>query len=93
MSRQRLIVNDKTVLERGKRLSDYALKSGDVVILKDLGPQISWTTVFIIEYLGPLLIHPFFYYNQELIYGQSAPKTIVQQFSYCSMMIHSHFFH
>ena len=27
-----------------------------------VGPQIAWRTVFFIEYIGPLLIHPIFYY-------------------------------
>lgn len=29
--------------------------------LKDLGPQISWRTVFLLEYAGPLVIHQVFY--------------------------------
>jgi very-long-chain enoyl-CoA reductase len=33
------------------------------VVLKDLGPQIGWQTVFLIEYLGPLVIHPAFYFG------------------------------
>lgn len=45
------------VLEDNKLVCDYSLKDGDSIIVKDLGPQISWRTVFLIEYLGPLLIH------------------------------------
>ena len=30
------------VLEAGKRLSDYGLKGGDVLLFKDLGPQIGY---------------------------------------------------
>ncbi|ODV58321.1 trans-2-enoyl-CoA reductase (NADPH) TSC13 ASCRUDRAFT_78013 [Ascoidea rubescens DSM 1968] len=38
------------------------------LFVKDLGPQIAWKTVFILEYLGPLLIHPFFYYLSHSSY-------------------------
>ncbi|CCF58829.1 hypothetical protein KAFR_0F02320 [Kazachstania africana CBS 2517] len=31
------------------------------LFIKDLGPQISWRLVFAIEYLGPILVHTFFY--------------------------------
>ncbi|KAL2707867.1 Enoyl reductase TSC13 [Kluyveromyces marxianus] len=30
--------------------------------VKDLGPQISWRLVFVIEYLGPILIHSLMFY-------------------------------
>lgn len=49
------------VLEDNKALSAYGLKEGDSIVVKDLGPQISWRAVFCIEYLGPLLIHQFFF--------------------------------
>ncbi|KAI9804222.1 MAG: hypothetical protein M1825_001624 [Sarcosagium campestre] len=37
------------------------LREQSVVYIKDLGPQIAWRTVFLIEYLGPILIHPLLY--------------------------------
>ena len=40
-----------------KKLSDYRLdQEGYVITVKDLGPQIGYRTVFIVEYLGPILI-------------------------------------
>ncbi|XP_066479625.1 very-long-chain enoyl-CoA reductase-like isoform X6 [Tiliqua scincoides] len=36
---------------------------------KDLGPQIGWTMVFLIEYTGPLLIYFVFYFRMPFIYG------------------------
>lgn len=46
---------------------DKVLKHGDALsatlTMKDLGPQISWKLVFILEYLGPLLIHPIVYFS------------------------------
>ncbi|KAI9103817.1 3-oxo-5-alpha-steroid 4-dehydrogenase-domain-containing protein [Phlyctochytrium arcticum] len=71
-SRQRLTFDNK-VLEKGERLSKYNIKSGNSIVFKDLGPQIGWTTVFIIEYLGPILIHPLFYYGQSFFYPGAKP--------------------
>lgn len=66
--RQRLTLPKKagagskpTTLEDNKALSTYGLKEGDSIVVKDLGPQISWRAVFCIEYLGPLLIHQLFF--------------------------------
>lgn len=52
------------VLERGKRLKDYFEKDEGklVVVFKDLGPQVSYSTLFFWEYVGPLFIYPIFYY-------------------------------
>jgi len=50
----------------------------DIVLFKDLGPQIAWRTVFIIEYLGPLLIHPLFYFGSSFIYGAAVHKDPIQ---------------
>ncbi|KAI4240734.1 MAG: hypothetical protein L6R40_004979 [Gallowayella cf. fulva] len=42
-------------------VSDTGLRDGSSIYVKDLGPQLSWRLVFILEYLGPLLIHPILY--------------------------------
>lgn len=48
----------KTLKNRRARVVDEeGVTSAGEVLVKDLGPQISWQTVFVIEYLGPILIH------------------------------------
>lgn len=46
----------------GKFFTPEDIKGGDPVVLvfKDLGLQISWKLVFLIEYFGPMLISSFF---------------------------------
>eukprot|EP01018_Ginkgo_biloba_P034080 Gb_04447 [translate_table: standard] len=52
------------VLESGKKLKDYFEKNdgNQVVVFKDLGPQVSYRILFFWEYVGPLFIYPAFYY-------------------------------
>ncbi|TFK73259.1 hypothetical protein BDN72DRAFT_213988 [Pluteus cervinus] len=56
--------------------------------VKDLGPQLGWRTVFIIEYLGPILIHPLFYHLPQLFYGQDVQHSQLQTFVYAFVMLH-----
>lgn len=49
-------------------LYEAGLDDKSTIFVKDLGPQIAWRTVFIIEYLGPLLIHPLLYFGRSIIY-------------------------
>eukprot|EP00112_Aurelia_sp_Birch-Aquarium-sp1_P023733 Seg719.5 transcript_id=Seg719.5/GoldUCD/mRNA.D3Y31 product="putative very-long-chain enoyl-CoA reductase art-1" protein_id=Seg719.5/GoldUCD/D3Y31 len=42
------------------------------IYFKDLGPQVAWTTVFLTEYAGPMLIYPIFYLRPSCIYGEGA---------------------
>ncbi|KAH8735033.1 steroid alpha reductase family protein [Ilyonectria robusta] len=63
----------KTLKNRRARVVDEeGVASAGEVLVKDLGPQISWQTVFVIEYLGPILIHaavvaarPYLYKNAD----------------------------
>ncbi|KAL2835184.1 3-oxo-5-alpha-steroid 4-dehydrogenase-domain-containing protein [Aspergillus cavernicola] len=68
---------DRALIPNSKESTIEASGLGEksVVHIKDLGPQIAWQTVFIIEYLGPLLIpalflfplRPYLYFNFDTI--------------------------
>jgi len=68
-------VSPPVALQDGKKISDYSLKDGSVLVFKDLGPQISWTVVFLVEYGGPLFIYPLFYFFASQIYGTPSNKS------------------
>ncbi|KAF9905953.1 3-oxo-5a-steroid 4- dehydrogenase [Lobosporangium transversale] len=86
-ARQRL-TTEKGVLERGKTLADYGIMDGDTVLFKDLGSQISWRTVFLIEYGGPLVIHPLVYLLPSLFYGQNFEHSWMQTVTFWMVMLH-----
>ncbi|KAI9269943.1 3-oxo-5-alpha-steroid 4-dehydrogenase-domain-containing protein [Sporodiniella umbellata] len=90
VDRQRLTTEDKKVLDADKTLSQEGIKHNGVIYFKDLGPQIGWRTVFLIEYGGPLLIHPLFYYLSKFIYGSSFVHSKMQTVTY--FMVMAHFF-
>nr|CAG8486635.1 7522_t:CDS:2 [Entrophospora candida] len=68
----------KQPLSEEKTLKEYGIKEDDTIFFKDLGPQMCWRSVFVIEYLGPLIIHPIFYNFDSIIYGQNFKHSEMQ---------------
>lgn len=66
---------DSDVLEK------IGVKSHDKIYVKDLGPQIGWTTVFLAEYAGPLAIYLWLYQRPWLFYGD---KAVLEPVSMCT---------
>ncbi|KAI1781202.1 3-oxo-5-alpha-steroid 4-dehydrogenase-domain-containing protein [Hypoxylon cercidicola] len=67
-------VSKKTFKDRKSLLRDQSavMKNGELLV-KNLGPQIGWQLVYFLEYLGPLLFHPFFYGVREQLYPAVYP--------------------
>ncbi|XP_054158091.1 probable very-long-chain enoyl-CoA reductase art-1 [Oppia nitens] len=67
---------------RGKALKDDVqlktldLQNGRNLYIKDLGPQIGWSTVFICEYAGPLFAYLLSYTRPAWLYGHNAGQPI-----------------
>lgn len=59
----------KTPLPLNKQLKTIGLTQDTKLMVKDLGPQIGWRTVFLIEYFGPIIIHSLFFYGLREVYG------------------------
>lgn len=70
---------------RGKMVKDedtlenLGITDGQKLYFKDLGPQVGWTTVFLTEYAGPLVIYLIFYTRPSLIYGAGAASKPMAQ--------------
>jgi very-long-chain enoyl-CoA reductase len=64
--------------QKGKTLKDddtiksLSIQNGSQLFLKDLGPQLGWSTVFLTEYAGPLVIYLWIYSRPALFYGEQA---------------------
>lgn len=86
-ARQRLFT-EQQLLQDNKELKEYDIKDGDTILFKDLGPQISWRTVFFVEYIGPLILHPILYHFKKQIYGEEFEHSDMQKIAYYMVMSH-----
>lgn len=69
-------------------IEQTGLRNKSTIDVKDLGPQIAWRTVFIVEYLGPLLFHPLLYYLRPIIYNTSEAPSELQTLSLILISLH-----
>ena len=60
LNRVRLTVesSNQVLTPNDKALSAFIVSEDITLIFKDLGPQISWKTVFIVEYFFPMIVFP-----------------------------------
>lgn len=87
--RLRLTANGKVLNDKDALESILEAKTDSITVqVKDLGPQIGWRTVFMIEYFGPLVIHPLFFFAQNLIYGETFEHSMDQVFMFAFVMMH-----
>ncbi|ORX89824.1 hypothetical protein K493DRAFT_357633 [Basidiobolus meristosporus CBS 931.73] len=88
IDRQKITSAANLPLENATPLSECNVVDGDTLYFKDLGPQIGWKTVFLIEYAGPLFIHPIFYYLGNYIYGSTFEHSKLQSVSFFLVLFH-----
>ncbi|KAK5116381.1 hypothetical protein LTR62_007928 [Meristemomyces frigidus] len=96
--------------DRKTSISSVGLEDGSAIQVKDLGmstpflplrgPQIAWRTVFLIEYLGPILIHPLILYalrpylytfpltTHTLTGGSASPPSTLQVLTCWTITLH-----
>lgn len=60
------------MLKDSDTLENIGFSKKGTLYFKDLGPQVGWTTVFLTEYAGPLVIYLIFYIRPSIIYGPAA---------------------
>ena len=51
------------IISPRRNLTQLCISHGDKIIIKDLGPQIDWRLVYVVEYLGPIFIFLIFFLN------------------------------
>ncbi len=79
----------QALADKTQKLSFYITSKDTVnLVFKDLGMQISWTTVFLVEYFGPILITVLLLAFREQIYGSNPPLLYVQKVGVAMTLIH-----
>uniref|UniRef100_A0A7S3MVS4 3-oxo-5-alpha-steroid 4-dehydrogenase C-terminal domain-containing protein n=1 Tax=Strombidium inclinatum TaxID=197538 RepID=A0A7S3MVS4_9SPIT len=97
VNRMRLTVGDAkgpALADKKQKFSEFltgnslADKDELTLVFKDLGKQISWKLVFLIEYFGPILFAVVLCLFQKQIYGESKPYTFNQKIGLAMVLIH-----
>ncbi|KAH9997146.1 3-oxo-5-alpha-steroid 4-dehydrogenase-domain-containing protein [Russula compacta] len=89
VERQKLAAKGEAkALDDDAILAAAGIRDGGELVVKDLGPQISWRTVFLTEYAGPLVIHPIIYHLPNLFYRDSLERSQLQKYVYAMVIIH-----
>ena len=57
-------------LKNESTLTELEVNSGAMLYFKDRGLQIGWSTVFLAEYAGPLLVYMWIYTRPWLFFGE-----------------------
>jgi len=76
----KLVVPDKEPkaypsLIEGKPLAAQGVTAGSQIQFKDLGPQIGYRTVFVVEYAGPIAFMLLYAMRPAMLYGEKAART------------------
>uniref|UniRef100_A0A3B4EDV5 Uncharacterized protein n=1 Tax=Pygocentrus nattereri TaxID=42514 RepID=A0A3B4EDV5_PYGNA len=92
------------VLKDDEVLQNLPVGTTAKLYFRDLGPQLGWTMVFLLEYVGPLLIYLLFYFRVPYIYTHkytftSSPHPVVSlacachSFHYIKRLVETIFVH
>jgi len=89
VERQKLsLKGEAKALDDNAILASAGVRDDGELVVKDLGPQVSWRTVFLTEYAGPLLIHPILYHFPNLFYRGSVQHSKLQKYVYAMVIVH-----
>ncbi|KAK2945813.1 putative ATP-binding cassette sub-family C member 5 [Blattamonas nauphoetae] len=82
-SPQQLIDGQKPVplVNEKQTLASYAVENGSILLVKDLGPQIGYRTLFILEYLAPPLIMLLLFFFPKVFYSYYNPNIEIKPHS------------
>jgi len=80
--------NLKDPLVPGKTLVSFDLKSGDTIVFKDLGMQLTMKQLYIIEYFGPLLLYVVTYLRPPFFYSEKRDMTYEQNLALLCWSFH-----